>query len=194
MMRHIIGLDFCGTFFARQSLSDLSYFALLGRSFNDVPTFLKKPRISKVMQGFFLLCTTEAKRVRAIREYTLRYGKEINNLLVEQYFLSKSNNEVFIASGSILELIQEVCSLNGISCPIIAASAFGSFGDRFHDFFKEPWTGATKVKKIIERYPFVGEGIKLHTFETDSPIDRPVQSIAVNYREINTSERFHFNN
>ncbi len=194
MNKNLIGLDFCGTLFARQSLRDLSYFALIGQPFNEAPAFLKRPRISKLIQALFLLCTTKAKRINSIRAYSFCYRDEINRSLINEYIVNKGDVEVFIASGSVLELIQEVCTINGISCPIIAASALDTVSARFHNFFKDPWTGSTKVRKIIERYPELAVNDKLHTFETDSSVDRPVASITTNYRQIDTSERFRSNN
>lgn len=190
MKRKLVGVDFCGTFFSRQSLSDLSYFAIIGRPFKDAPAFLRKPRISKFIQILFILFTTKAKRVSAIRTYSFYYSAEVNPTLLEKYFITRDDIDVFIASGSAFELIQEICSLNGINCPIIAASILEKFSIRLNNFFLNPWIGETKAIKIKERYPSLVMSDKLDIFETDSALDRPVALITKNYVELKTSERF----
>lgn len=192
-MSNLIGLDFCGTVFERQSLRDLAYHWATGRSFHLAPRCLRNRLGSKAIQLFFILLTTEKIRKEAVVNYGRNFSSRVDKKIIEKYFNRKDGVIVFIASGSAYELVQQVMQLNGIECPIIAAPLFSKISERWRNFVISPWTGHEKVRRITLQYPSLNQGAKISVFETDSPVDRPVSALCVQYIEISQDDRFGFN-
>jgi hypothetical protein len=192
-MSDLIGLDFCGTVFERQSLRDLSYHWATGRSFHLAPRWLRNRLGSKLIQLFFILFSSEKIRKTAVENYAITFSSKVDKKILEKYFNRKDEKIVFIASGSAYELVQQVMQRNGIECPIIAAPLLSGFSERWNNFVIRPWTGHEKVRRIILQYPSLSQGSKISIFETDSAVDRPVSVLCVQYIEISQDDRFGFN-
>lgn len=188
-MSQLIGLDFCGTLFERQSLRDLAFFWLTGKPFHEAPRLLRIRPLSRAIQLLFIFGTSHAARDHAIQSYCRTFGSRLDFSMLEKYFRHPEHG-TFIASGSALELIEKILGTHQIRCPIIAAPLLVGIKDRWENFVKAPWTGEEKLRRVILRFPKLGDNEKILIFETDSAIDRPLARVSETYIEVSQHERF----